>query len=442
MSLKAFFLRNTFWLSDFFHGSPIGGQYREIKFLSEHSYDEGLPLRLKKLYRLLSHARKNSRFYAGYSGNNLADYPVMNKLSYIENYEKLKIAEQNIPFQEGTIFIQKTSGSTGIPLAMPQDTMKRKRRIAEMKYFNKISGFNSHEKLIHLRIWNNWQKKTVRQITRENIIPFDIKYLEKKSLKRLCHLIVKEKPVCIRGYASSLEKLAQVAKHIGIKPPRSLKVIISTSESLEDEVRRNIKHIFGTEVVSQYANEECGILANEHIPTQRCNNKMYFNNASYFFEVLKLDSNKPVEYGELGRIVMTDLHNYAFPIIRYDTGDTCILLPPDACSKGYPVIGKLYGRRFDLTYTTDGTPVYPLAYGRTIKNYPYIAQWQFIQKEEKKYQLRYVLHEKKADALSEVTKDIKNILGKDAEIELIEVQDIPVLTSGKRKPVVNEWKKK
>jgi phenylacetate-CoA ligase len=363
----------------------------------------------------------------------------MNKLSYIENYENLRVAEQNIPFQQGPVFIQKTSGSTGIPLAIPQDTMKRKRRIAEMKYFNKTLGFNSHEKLLQLRTWNKWQKKTAFQAVRENIIPFDIKYFGDSVLESLCRLIEREKPVCIRGYASTLGRLAEVAERTGIKSPCSLKIIISTSEFLEDGVRADIKRIFNSEIVSQYANEECGILANECVSTSCCGNPMYFNNASYFFEILKLDCDEPVEYGELGRIVVTDLHNYAFPVIRYDTGDTCILLPPDEYSKGYPVIGKLYGRRFDLTYTTDGTPVYPLAYGRTIKNYPCIAQWQFIQKEEKKYQFRFVFNDKQPEIINKVIEDIKDLLGKDAEIELMEMDDIPVLTSGKMKPVVNEW---
>lgn len=441
MNFKAFCLRNIFWVGDFMNGSPIGNQYKEIKFISEHSYKEGLPFRLKNLHRLLSHVRKNSPFYANYSSDDLTDYPVMNKIVYIENYERLRIAEQNIPLQEGPVFIQKTSGSTGIPLAMPQDRMKRLRRIAEIKYFNRKLGFNSHEKLIQLRTWNKWQKKTARQITKENIVPFDIKYLEGQILENLCHLIEKEKPVCIRGYASTLGKLAEVAERIGIKSPSSLKVIISTSESLEDDIRMGIKHVFGSEIVSQYANEECGILANERIPTSHCDNPMYFNNASYFFEILKLDCDEPVKYGELGRIVVTDLYNYAFPVIRYDTGDTCILLPPDEHSKGYPVIGKLYGRRFDLTYTTDGIPVYPLAYGRTIKNYPCISQWQFIQKEEKKYQFRFVFNERQPETLNKIVEDIKELLGKDAKIELMEMEDIPVLTSGKRKPVVNEWRK-
>ena len=441
MDFKAFYLRNIFWINDFLGGSLIRKQYREIKFLNEISYQEALPYRLKKLHKLLSYVHVNSPYYQKCCSDRLSDYPVMNKLVYMENYDRLKISGKDIPLQKGPVFIQKTSGSTGMPLAIPQDTMKRKRRIAEMKYFNKKFGFDSHEKLFHLRVWNKWQAKSIRQINKENIIPFDIQYLDDNVLISLCNLIKKEKPVCIRGYASTLGQVTKVALKQGMISPPSLKVIISTSESLEDASRIDIKKAFRCAVISQYADEECGILANERLKDTFEENKMYFNHASYFFEVLKMNSDEPVQYGELGRIVVTDLHNYAFPIIRYDTGDTCILQAPDEYSNGYPVISKLYGRRFDLTYTTNGIPIYPLAYGRTIKNYSCIVQWQFVQKSEREYELKIVFNDQGSMMLDTLKSDILKIVGEDADLKFTEVENIPVLISGKRKPVINEWKK-
>lgn len=442
MSLKAFYLRNKFWYNDRRAGSPIGKQYKEIQYIAEHSYEEGLPFRKKALHELLSYAPSHTQFYASYNSMNLTDYPVMNKLALIANHDQIVVDPSKIPGQEGEVFIQKTSGSTGTPLAMPQDTLKRKRRIAEIKYYGKQLGYNSHEKLIHLRTWNKWQTKTGRQIKNENIIPFDIKRLGEPELEILCHLIESEKPVSLRGYASTFGRIAAVAERLNIVPPKELKIIVSTSESLEDDVRATVKRVLKCDIASQYASEECGIMAQERVPTQPSDNKMYFNWASYFFEFLKLDSDEPAEYGEIARIVLTDLHNYAFPVIRYDTGDTCVILPPDEYSNGYPVLGKLYGRRFDLTFTTDGTPIYPLAYGRILKNYPCIGQWQFVQSDEKQYHLRLVLRENDEKALQDMKNDIQAILGEDAQIEINLVDDIPVLTSGKRKPVVNEWKKK
>lgn len=40
-----------------------------------------------------------------------------------------------------------------------------------------------------------------------------------------------------------------------------------------------------------------------------------------------------------------------------------------------------------------------------------------------------------------IDEQLREIVGNDAKIELVYVEDIPVLNSGKRKMVVNQWKK-
>ena len=438
MDTRADFLRKKFWEEDRQNGSPIGIPYKEVEFLLTHSLEEGWPIRRQKLRDLLDYAQANTTFYNQYKGYDLNSFPVMTKQMLIEHYDEIKVKPECIPGQKGPVFIQRTSGSTGNPLAMPQDTKKRQRRVAEIKYLVGILGYKSHEKMIHLRTWDNLTRRPEDMEEKDNIYPFDIKCLNEERLKLLCNLINEKKAVYLRGYASTFGKIADVAIKYGYTFP-SLKLVVATSESLEDDVRQKAVQAFGCNVVSQYADEECGVLAQESIPTLPKDNKMYFNWASYYIEVLKMDEDVPADYGEVGRIVLTDFHNYAFPVIRYDTGDTCILLPPDEKSNGYPVMGKLYGRRFDLTYATDGTPIYPLAYGRILKNYDVILSWQFVQKGEKSYSLVLVLKQEDEKAIVDMVKQIKDILGEDAVITVEKVNEIPLLRSGKRKPVKNEW---
>ena len=438
MDCRALYLRCRFWLTDFLHGSPVGKPYREIRYIQEHSYEQGLPLRERSLHRLLDHARQHTSFYKHIEGYRLEAFPVMNKLSLIAHFDDIRVPADAIPGQKGAVHVQTTSGSTGTPFAVPQDTRKRLRRVAELKYFGKIVGFRTHDKLIHLRTWNRWQQKTARQIKKENIIPFDISSMGQDDLQRLCELMQTERAVCLRGYASSLGTLAEYAEGKDYRFPH-LKIAIAGSESLHDDTRARYKRVFHSDIISQYANEECGILAQERIPTSDSDNRMYWNHAGYYIEVLKPDTDEPAGFGELGRVVITDLHNYAFPVIRYDTGDTAVLLPPDDHSHGYPVLGSLYGRRFDLTFDTAGRPISPLTYGRILKHYADIAQWQFIQNTATDYVLKLVMRRREA-TVAEVVPLLQEKLGSDARIDLIYVDDIPVLASGKRKPVVNNWK--
>ena len=440
MDFKALYLRLRFWITDVLHGSPILKPYKDVKFLTEHTYEEGRDIRNEKLKNLLKHASLYTEFYLGFS-NKLEDYPVMNKSLLLEHYNEICVDIKHLPWQKGKLHIQTTSGSTGTPFALPQDSRKRERRVAELKYFGKIVGFRSHDKLIHLRAWNKWQQKTSKQIKKENIIPFDISDMGDNRMKELCDLIAKENAVCLRGYASSFDCLAKFLKNHPMPFP-SLKIIIAGSEALHDDTRRTVKDTLQCEIISQYANEECGILAQERIPTQDNDNVMYLNHASYFFEILKLDSDSPADYGELGRVVITDLHNYAFPIIRYDTGDVGVLLPPNKVSKGYPVLGKLYGRRMDVCYTPSGKPLSPMAIGRIMKHFNDVKQWQFIQVDRGGYLLKIIPYiQKEWLSRESVVDSLIRLLGDGAQIQIEMIEEIPVLASGKRKMVINEWKK-
>ncbi len=126
-------------------------------------------------------------------------------------------------------------------------------------------------------------------------------------------------------------------------------------------------------------------------------------------------------------------------MIRYDTGDTGIMVKGNEKSHGWPYISKLYGRRLDLIFDTKGEPVQPMALARVLKNLNGIIQWQFVQAGEKEYNIRLNMeNDTSADACIE---ELKEILGSDAKVVVERVAEIPVLASGKRKPVVNEWKK-
>ena len=412
MDLVALYKRYKFWVNDFLNGSPIGEPYREVKWHAEHSAEESYERRQNKLKNILTYAQKNTAFYGNFRSFDLSQYPVMKKKDLIEHYDDIVVQSDRIPGQKGDVYIQRTSGSTGTPLKIPQDTLKRRRRIAELKYYGKQVGFNTHELLVHLRIWNKWQKKSLKQIRRENIIPFDITEMSTERIKELCEIIKKEKVFALRGYASIIDALGTYLKEHPQELP-SLKIIISVSESLTDETREKIKKYLKCEIISQYANEECGIIAQELPPTSKQCNVMYFNNASYYFEVLKMDSNESVGYGELGRIVMTDLHNYAFPIIRYDTGDVGILGAPNERSNGYPVLEKLYGRSSDLCYTVGGVPFSSMLLSRTFKHFDELVQWQFIQKTEKDYLLKVILRLKvnPEEYLKEGIIELKKCLG-------------------------------
>jgi len=245
-------------------------------------------------------------------------------------------------------------------------------------------------------------------------------------------LIKRKKIIALWGYASWYDKLVDFIMKYSIQLP-GLKVIIAGSEMLQPATRQKLTELLNCNVVSRYSNEEQGILGQDKINDK----KYHLNHASYYYEFLKLASNKKANPGELCRIVVTDLFNYAFPMIRYDTGDTGVF--SKAHDKDMPKLDEIYGRLLDLVYDTNQVAIHPMALARILKNYDEIEMWQFIQKNKDTYELKIKLTDEMD--ITDCVFQMKEIFGQNAHIEITLVDDIPALASGKRKPVKNEWKK-
>lgn len=438
MSFGGWLKRTAFWTNDYLHGKRVRVFYDDIKKVLLDS-EEGGRIQQKHLNMLLEHAVNHSPYYKKYKNCKLNEFPVVNKAVLIENYEQICVPIKEIPGQIGDkVHVQRTSGSTGTPFAVPQDTRKRNRRIAELKYYNEIVGMKSHEKLGQCRIWTKWQSKSKWQSFRENIIPINVTRMDDETIEYLLKIVKKYRIIALRAYASWYDALVEYLEQGKGNPNdlHTLKVCLSSSEALSEETRKKMLEIAGVPIVEAYASEEAGVMAQQRIG----DTNYYLNHSGYVFEFMKMDEDVPCESGELGRIVITDLFNYAFPMIRYDTGDTAVWHEGTSDSNGWIYISRLYGRRLDLVYNTKGVPLHPMNFARILKNFKEIIQWQFIQKGEKEYVVRLNM-KKESNLGNDIIKELKNIIGADADIKLELVNEIPVLASGKRKSVICEWRK-
>lgn len=431
MSVGGFIRRNAYWTVDIMKGSPIRKHYSNIKnVLNNHETIKSH----QELYltKLLEHATSYSKFYNICKSQKIEDYPVVNKQTLRDNYKKILVDIAHVPWQINEYHIQRTSGSTGTPLIVPQDVRKRNRVLAELKVFGEFAGYNSHEKLLHARILTRRHVKSRRQILRENIFPIDCTNIKDENFKIICDLIKKKNISAILGYSSWFDPFIEYIKKHSISI-NSIKAVIAGSEFLPPETRQKIITTLSCNVVSRYSNEEQGILAQEGI-----NNDFFsLNHASYYFEFLKLDSDEHAMPGEVSRIVITDLFNYAFPLIRYDTGDTGVFSYQS--DDKITIIKQIYGRLIDLLYDTDGHPIHPMILSRIIKYYDEIREWQFIQKDYNYFVLK--LKVSSPFEYSECVNQIKSKIGENSEINVEVVDEIPLLSSGKRKPIICELKR-
>ena len=154
---------------------------------------------------------------------------------------------------------------------------------------------------------------------------------------------------------------------------------------------------------------------------------------NFYIEILKLDSDEPARPGELGRIVVTDYYNRAFPMIRYDTGDTGILeMTVDAAGRKHGIFREIYGRRGSLLYNCKGEPLSIHVFMNVLLNLEGIVhQAKCIQWEKKRYELLLNADRDRINE-EEVVSSYRRYLGEEAVIDVTYVDEIPVQASGKR----------
>lgn len=417
-----------FWLLDKLTGSKKKEAYFDVKTIAEqpNSYSNQQK-RKTYLDSLLNHAANTTIFYKDYIGfKEFSSFPVVNKNIIKNNFSQF----ESLPYKTQKKIKVSTSGSTGTPFYIFQNNNKVLRNFVDNLYFSELAGYNLGNKLYYFRMWKAFEKKSVLTKLIQNIVPIDVFDLNENYLQKLMINLNKNKNTkSWIGYASAFESICKYLDKINSKPINSnLKSVIAISESLNSYTKNAMKTYFNVNIVSRYSNVENGILA------QQLPNTTYFviNEASYFIEILSINSDTPANKGNKGRIVITDLFNYCMPIIRYDTGDIGTIKNIN----GLNVLTCVEGRKIDAITNTKGE-IIASNLVLLINNYPELNQFQIIQKSDKKYVFKINI-EGEFKNKNRLVSEFKFHLGEDAIIEIVYVDEIPLLASGKRRVMINE----
>jgi phenylacetate-CoA ligase len=405
-------IRNCgFWLVDTLNGGNIRRHYFDIKRRMEK--DGGQRDALKSL---LYHASETTGFYAPYKSAPLESFPIIDKNIIRDNYDNILSSQ----YKGKKLHRMSTSGSTGTPFTIVQDAQKRSRVLAEVTYFGEQCGYHVGDRYAFIRTWTNKNRKSPIMRFSQNLVMLDTSVLDEDKLEAMRKTLKTDKNIkCILGYASSLDMLSRYLVERGEGPESfGLKVVISAAEALSEVARTNLKKVFGCPVVSRYSNQENGILAQEY-----GDNVFVINEASYLMEFLKVDADEPATPGEVSRIVLTDLFNYAMPMIRYDTGDLAIFERHPEYGR---VITSIEGKVRDFLYDLSGRPVSPSAISVNMWKFDRVKQFQFIQENENQYILK--LNGAKGIYNDDEFIDlIKGIVGQDAEVRIEHVEGISLV---------------
>jgi phenylacetate-CoA ligase len=423
-----------FWFSDFIKGSAILRHYKDICNRLEQ-FDNNRQDNIHNTYLkdILRHASINCAYYSKFHNTSgLSYFPIVNK-NIIKNSPDQFCAKN---YSKKKLFSVTTSGSTGTPFKTFQDRNKKNRNYADTVYFAGLAGYKIGQRLIYLKIWVASKMRWKPGYWLQNMVPVDVIQLSDDKIELLIKKMEKSKSTFgIIGYASALEL---ICRYLDRKKSLSIETkvdsVIAISETLNDYTRTSMEKYFGVPCVSRYSNLENGIIAQQE---RNGSGRFLINTASYHVEILKMNSDDPTAEGELGRIVITDLFNYALPMIRYDTGDI------GAFSKSKPNDSKKYfsrveGRKLDLLYDTRGNLVSSYLVYKNMWQYVEIDQYQLIQEDAKRYTFKINI-QTQFDREKQLIDEFKSYLGDDADFRIEYVSEIPLLVSGKRKKIVNNY---
>jgi len=235
------------------------------------------------------------------------------------------------------------------------------------------------------------------------------------------------RPDFFKVFPSALFRFGEFVQANKLRPP-TVTAIMSTGEILYPYQKELFENVFEAEVFDMYGSRETGNTAAE------CNKHDGRHIAQEISIVEFLKNGKPAAPGDEGEIVITDLTNYGFPLVRYALQDMgTYMAEPCSCGRTLPLMSAGVGRITDNFVAPDGSrhsglslTIYILRTG------PPIGQCQIIQRSIDEFLVRVTNDPRPDEAVFDhIRKSIRRVTGDGVTIDIEVVAEIPKEKSGK-----------
>ncbi len=259
-------------------------------------------------------------------------------------------------FSQKSVYVNKTSGSSGHPFIFAKDKMSHALTWAYIIDRYDRYGID-YGKSLQARFYGipldfvGYRKERLKDVfsSRYRFPVFDLsdemleKYLKKFRSKKFEY---------IYGYTSSLVLFAKFLKERNLVLNQvcpTLRCCITTSEMLFPDDKLLLEETYGVYVINEYGASESDLIA-----FTNKNDDFELNNETLFVEILD-DNNMPVPHGTAGNIVVTSLYNEGHPFIRYALGDMGVIDPKSTAKN--QILKKLVGRTNDVAVLENGKKI-------------------------------------------------------------------------------------
>ena len=417
-------------------------EYERSQWLSS---DEILAIQWRKLERLLDHCWTRIPYYRrqwtglGIERGDIRSLEDYARLPLLRKPEIRAHAEDFLaPSPREPILFKATSGSTGEPLRIGYTRESYERRTAVMYRGYGWSGGHLGRRTLYL--WgeptggSGWKERVHQAaMQRRTLNAFA---MSDERLGEYVARIDRFRPRVIVSYVAPIVRIAQWMLANGRRPHRP-DVILSAAEALHEGERAIVEDAFGCPVQNTYGCREVMLIAAE------CPHRggLHANADHLVVELAGRDGDAASE------LVLTDLHNYAMPLLRYANGDMARPGAGDCgCGRGLPKLAGIEGRLLDILRTADGRQVFGEHLVYAFLGVSGIDQWQVVQDQRDAWDIALVPGAGfDPSVVDRIERDLRPVCGEGTELRFHLRDAIAPTATGKRRPTINrlateEWK--
>jgi phenylacetate-CoA ligase len=338
--------------------------------------------RWDKIKRLIAHAHANVPYYRRLLNDagirpvdirrpeDFREIPVLTRQDVLENAEDLRAT--SLPAGMEVVAVQ-TAGTTGKPLQLFRNTdCDALARAALFRSFS-WTGYRLGDPMLLLTAGTPpaAARSLVQRLGR---LAMNCHYmsgleLSAETLEGYVDMVRRRRIRFLRGYATLLHRFAALCEMAGIDDIH-LAAVYPTAEMLTGPQRATIERVFHTQVYDHYECAEVDVIANE-CPEGR---KLHVIDEHVYVEEISSD-----ELGE-NALVVTDLDNYAQPLIRYVNGDRGRLSTERCgCKRNLGVLEEFLGRSGDAVILAGGDPYPGVFFRELFGHFDGVTQFQVVQ---------------------------------------------------------------
>jgi phenylacetate-CoA ligase len=385
----------------------------------------------------------------------LQTLPIFRKSDYRECETETLCA---INIKPGLRIERKTSGSTGEPFQFSLDRRALPIVFASHLFYDSWHGLQPFDRYIRIvappaaqtplpseapaatrlqatilsRLQNLYESWTQEKISLWEV--------DSEGAESVWRRIEAFRPKFVMGYTSSLAAIADELLQRDLRLSQPVQGVIAIAETLTPNRRRLLEKYFGAPIINRYGLREFGSWSAQSCPESP--DQFHINTELVVCEVLRQDGT-PCAAGETGRVVLTDLHNFARPFIRYDTGDLAVAVSEScSCGRGFPLLGPIEGRSLECLRTPSGGEISPAVLGHFLFVYhdhlEAVRHYQLVQETANRVSLLIVPGEGWDEQRRvRLRSDLAHLMGDEVEVEVRTVLEIPPEKSGKR-PIIKQ----